>query len=296
VGADTVVGAGCTGRRGRRSTVSVSFHGVRGSTPCSGPEVARYGGNTSCVSLAVADGPPIVFDLGTGLRNFGAGVPSHTPFLGAALVTHLHWDHVQGLPFFTPTLRPGGHLDVFGPRQPDGGLRDAFERMVQPPFFPVTFDDFAGSFEFGDVHDDDFALFDAKVTARPVPHLGATVGYRVERGGVTVAYVSDHQQPLDGSFRVADAVLELAEGCDLLIHDAQYTACDFAHKAHWGHCTVEYAVEVARQAGARRLALFHHDPAHGDDLLDTIHGAARVAGNHWGIDVIGACEGMSIVL
>lgn len=279
--------------------VEVSFFGVRGSTPCSCETNRRYGGNTSCAVVRGDGFDPIVLDLGTGLRFWGLQHGCGAPFRATALVSHLHWDHVQGLPFFTPIHRPGGRLDIVGPRQEDGrSLREAFDSFVNPPYFPVGIDDLAGELSFETVERDHFEVGRARVTALPVPHIGPTAGYRLEVDGVVIAYVSDHQQPAPGSTDVADEVLELCRGADLVIHDAQYTEDEFAVKHDWGHCTIDYAVEVAAQAGARSLALFHHDPSHDDDTMDrlTDH-AVRVAGPRTSLEsVVAAAEGMVIRL
>ena len=141
---------------------------------------------------------------------------------------------------------------------------------------------------------DDIEVGSAKVKVRPVPHCGPTVGYRVDWHGVSIAYISDHQAPLDLT-TVDEAVLELCEGVDFLIHDAQYTPEEFAQKAHWGHCTIDYAVLVAKEAGVRRLCLFHHDPAHGDDEMDRLLEGARRTAARLGVDeVTAAYEGMSL--
>lgn len=277
--------------------LNVSFYGTRGSTPCPSEENRRYGGNTSCVALESPGHDPVVLDLGTGLRFFGATQPNDGTFRGSALVTHLHWDHVQGLPFFTPILRPGARLDIYGPPQTGSTLSDAFHRFICPPFFPVTVEQLYGQMSFHDVGDTDLVLDGAKVRIRPVPHVGANNGYRVEMGGASVAYLSDHQMPQDGSHAVSEDVLELCDGVDLLIHDAQYTPEEFVEKAHWGHCTVDYAVFVAREAGAKRLALFHHDPARSDDQLDVLlEGAVEQAAATAISEVVAAYEGLTISL
>ncbi len=243
---------------------------------------------------------PIVLDLGTGLRFWGEtfdGDGDRAPFRGSALVTHLHWDHVQGLPFFTPLHQPGAHLAIYGPSEPGLDLEGAFATFMCPPYFPVGIADLAGDVTFHDVVDADFVVGDAKVRARQVPHVGLTNGYRIEWEGRTVAYVSDHQQPLDGGMAVADAVLDLCDGADLVIHDSQYTREEFTQKAHWGHCTLDYAVHVAAEAGARRLVLFHHDPSHDDGALDELTTYARGLADAARVqEVLCAHEGMTISL
>jgi phosphoribosyl 1,2-cyclic phosphodiesterase len=251
---------------------------VRGSCPCSGADYVRYGGNTSCVSITVGNEPPIVLDLGTGLRPLGRELEKRngtdTPIEMTALLTHLHWDHIIGLPFCTPLLKAGTTMDVYGPPQVGGTLHDVIDRVVVPPFFPVQVKELHGSIDFHEVEEDVFAIGSAKICVRRVPHVGTTLGFRIEADGASVAYVSDHQTPTDRR-AVAASVLELCDGADLLIHDAQYTDDEFATKATWGHSTVGYAVHVAAEAGAHRLALYHHDPDHTDDILD---GIADVAG------------------
>lgn len=278
--------------------MNITFYGVRGSTPCPCESNHRYGGNTSCVAVDAPGCEPIVLDLGTGLRFWGDHLPHDGSFRGHALVTHLHWDHVQGLPFFVPVLREGARLDIYGPPQEDGlPLDEAFAEFMRPPYFPVRVTDLPGEFGFHTIAPGVHEIGGARVTVGDVPHIGPTNGYRIEAGGVSVAFVSDHQQPPDGGLEVAPGVLELCAGADLLIHDAQYTAAEFAQKSTWGHCTIEYALQVARLAGVRRLALFHHDPAHGDAELDHLLAEARAHPFAESIEeVLAAHEGLTISL
>lgn len=277
--------------------MDVRFFGVRGSTPCSHESARRYGGNTSCVVLEASEHDPIIFDLGTGLRYFGETMPRGVPASAHALLTHLHWDHVQGLPFCASMTRPDASLVVYGPADGTKGIGDAFGELVRPPFFPVGVSDFAADIRFSTVGSESFEIGRAVVRARWVPHTGPTLGFRVELDGASVAYIPDHQQPLDGSMSIAQSVLELADGVDLLIHDSQFTNDEFAVKAHWGHSTIDYALHVAREAGARRLALFHHDPAHDDLAVDLILEQARdsVVGNDLG-EIVAASEGLIVPL
>lgn len=276
--------------------MDVHFYGVRGSCPCPAAENQRYGGNTASVVLRVADEDPIMFDLGTGIRAFGRTQPVDGSFRGTALVTHIHWDHVQGLPFFPPADRVGARLDVYGPiHDAQGTLEEVFEGFMRPPYFPVRFADLRGVFAFHDVMEADLAIGDAKVRVRPVPHTGPTVGYRVAWDGATVAYISDHQAPLDLE-SIPDSVLDLADGADLLIHDAQYTAEEFKEKAHWGHGTIGYALHVARRANVGTVALFHHDPGHDDDTLDRIAAEAQRHVGGQGPRVVMAHEGLKLSL
>ncbi|MGA9276688.1 MBL fold metallo-hydrolase [Ilumatobacter sp.] len=280
--------------------MTVRFHGVRGSTPCHGSEILAYGGNTSCVSVHIDGADPILFDLGTGLRYFGRSVSPDRPFRGTCLLSHLHWDHIQGLPFFTPLLTDGAHITLYAPRQEDGTLVEAiFADTIRPPLFPVDLKVLPGTIEFREVCDDEFvidggAAGEITVMSRSIPHIGRTLGFRVEWNGRSVAYLSDHQMPSDGSFRAEDGVLELCRDVDLLIHDAQYTPEEFSTKCDWGHCTPEFAVWVAGEAGVDRLALFHHDPSHPDRVLDGLVDAASAAGAERGVTVFGAREGTSI--
>ncbi len=279
-------------------SLDVTFYGVRGSTPCPSDDNRRYGGNTSCVVLEGPGGDPIIFDLGTGLRFYGVDERCGSgPFRATALVSHLHWDHVQGLPFFAPLHCDDTHLDVHGPGDEDRTLEESFDVFMTPPFFPICYRELAGRVALNDTPEGGFDVGPARVTALEVPHVGRTYGYRVEWNGCSVAYISDHQQPVDDPTGVDEQVLALATGVDLLIHDAQFTPEEFAERPHWGHCTVDYALEVAHRAGVGELVLFHHDPAHDDDQVDRLLDAARSRAEGLAVDrVSAAAEGLTISL
>jgi len=275
----------------------ITFFGVRGSTPSPAGTNQRYGGNTSTVVVRVRpDVDPIILDLGTGLRGFGRTQPLDGSFRGTALLTHLHWDHVQGLPFFAPIDRVGARLDVYGPPDPKGSLAEVFEQFMSPPWFPLALSELRGRIDFHEVVDEEFDVGPARVTARRVPHTGPTLGYRIDCDGASVAYIPDHQAPvtLDS---VAPAVLALCHGVDVLIHDAQYTPAEFRERAHWGHCTMDYALLVGRLSKASRVCLFHHDPDRSDDALEQFHTELRdAAAGRGDAEVLCAYEGMTLEL
>jgi ribonuclease BN (tRNA processing enzyme) len=251
--------------------------------------------------------PPLIIDLGTGLRPLGeylrptepsaAPQPVGGPLKANALLTHLHYDHVLGLPFFTPMRNPGAELDVYGPTQETGPLMDVLAGIVQPPFFPIHMAEFRGDLRFHELEGtEEFSVASCLVTARDIPHIGHTLGFRVEAGGIVLAYLSDHQAPADGR-SIPEGVLELCDGADLVLHDAQYTDQEFAALPDFGHSTAAYAAHVASEAGARRLALFHHDPAHTDDEIDRI--LAGVSGrlpSQCRLEITAASEGAAVDL
>jgi phosphoribosyl 1,2-cyclic phosphodiesterase len=274
-----------------RHCVRATFYGVRGSTPSPSEANRRYGGNTSSLTVEVGDDVPMMFDIGTGARQCGVGMDE--PFVGSIFVTHLHWDHIQGLPFFGPMLRPGASATFYGPVQPEGTLREAIDCFVRPPLFPVTLDQLPCEFKTIAITDDSVEVGLATVVSRQVPHVGETNGYRVEHEGKSMVYIPDHQQPMDPDF-IDPGVVELCQDADVLIHDAQYTPDEFVIKSDWGHCTIDYAIHVAHRCSVRKLVLFHHDPSHDDDTLDALFEMAIAKGAALGLEIVGAFEGLEL--
>jgi ribonuclease BN (tRNA processing enzyme) len=260
--------------------MDLTFFGVRGSCPCAGEEYGRVGGNTSCTLVSVDEEPLLVLDLGSGMRALGerlarAGTPLHMH----ALLTHLHFDHLLGLPFFAPLLEPGAQLRLFGPEQDGKHLRDALACAMRPPFFPVSMFDLGGEVEVEELSGEGpggvaLALGGIAVRAARVPHPGPTLGFRLSANAKTAVYIPDHQAPPDRK-TIPEQVQALCEGADVLVHDAQYTEAEYAMKPTWGHSTAAYAIRVAVESGVARLVLFHHDPSHTDRDLDELLADAR---------------------
>jgi phosphoribosyl 1,2-cyclic phosphodiesterase len=274
--------------------------GVRGSTPAPGLEFLRYGGHTSCVALAHDDaaGPALVLDAGTGLRRL-TPVLGGAPFDGTILLTHLHWDHVQGLPFFTAGDRPDARVTVLAPEQ-DGGVtaEQALAKGMSPPNFPITPDQLRGDWTFGTMPGGPLKAEGFTIEARVIPHKGGpTLGYRVSDGHTAVAYLPDHCPTAlgpgpEGWGEYHPAALDLARDADLLIHDAFLLPAEVPALASFGHAAADYAIGLGARAGARRVLLAHHKPDRTDDQLDEL--AARVAAGPGDVSV--AAEGGIIPL
>lgn len=256
--------------------------GVRGSTPSPGPATARIGGNTSCLALAHDGEPPsLILDAGTGLRNVGAHLAGQ-PFRGTILCSHVHLDHIQGLPFFGPGDRPGSRVDLRIPSQPEGCDAGALmERVFSPPIFPVRIDELDGDWTVASYDEGTFTFEGFEVIAREVPHPGGrAMGLRVSDGSATVAYLPDHGPQLvgrgpHGRGALHAAALALAGGADLLIHDATFDDAELERFGHYGHSTPSYAADLAAAAAVPHVLTFHHGPGRADDDVEAL--AARAA-------------------
>ncbi len=278
--------------------MKVSICGVRGSVPITGPDFMRAGGDTSCVAISHDGEPPtLILDAGTGVRRV-TDLLGGRPFRGSIMLSHLHWDHVQGLPFFPAGDRPDAEPTVLLPEQGPPAL-DLLTRIMSPPFFPILPTDLQGRWSFEGYDRGARRVEGFEVVARDVPHGGGrTMGLRVSDGRASVAYLPDHgPQELgpgdDGLGVIHEAALELVSGVDLLIHDAQYTAAELPAHAHFGHSAADYPVALAARCGVPRVLLFHHDPCRTDDQLDAILAGLR---RPEGVEISVAREGETIDL
>jgi phosphoribosyl 1,2-cyclic phosphodiesterase/FixJ family two-component response regulator len=284
----------------------IRFWGTRGSLAKPGPTTVRYGGNTACVEVQAVDGTRIVLDCGTGAHGLGQALlaTGERPIRGHLLITHTHWDHIQGVPFFAPLFDAGNEWDIYAPRGLGQSLRDTLSGQMQYTYFPVTLEQLGATIRYHDIVEGVFQAGGVRVATRYVNHPALTLAYRLEADGVVVVYVTDHEpysRPAacgagaDGIEGEDRRHADFLSGADLVIHDAQYTVSEYPARAGWGHSTVDYAVDVALAAGARQVALFHHDPLRDDEAIDrlVVLARARAAG---GLQVRAAAEGLVIDL
>jgi phosphoribosyl 1,2-cyclic phosphodiesterase len=284
--------------------MDVTFWGVRGSIPAPGPGTIRYGGNTSCVSVRTSKGDLLVLDCGTGARNLGLAVLADEGSdvfragdgQATILLSHTHWDHIQGFPFFSPLYVAGNSFKIFGPAESSALLEGILEGQMAPQYFPVqTLKNMGARIEIGAVAvGSPIRVFDCLVTAVANPHGRAgALAFRIEEAGRSVVYASD--AGYDRSGPSADA-LALYQGADLLIHDSTYTPEDRARYPQRGLASVTEAVAAATRAGARTLALFHYDQDYSDADIDLLvaRGQDEVQQSGASLTVVGAAEGLTL--
>jgi phosphoribosyl 1,2-cyclic phosphodiesterase len=276
---------------------TVKFWGVRGSIASAGAATAQVGGNTSCVELRCGERGNeeiIILDAGTGLRPLGADLLDRGgPMRAHLLVSHLHWDHIQGFPFFVPAYLPGNRLTVHGPAGEGDAVGAVFAAQMRAPHFPVGLDAMKGSITFQPaIAGMTFAIGAATVKVAAARHPNGCLAYRIESGGRSLVYATDTEHDAE-SGRVDENLLELAKGTDLLIYDAQYTPEEYrAGKVGWGHSTAQEGARLAAAAGAGKLVLFHHDPSHDDWAVARIEAETR---NQFA-GTVAAREGLVITL
>ena len=250
----------------------VAFYGTRGSIPVAESDYVRFGGNTSCILVTLEDGRIAILDAGTGIRKLGHDFAARSIQQGDGIfvgMSHTHWDHIQGFPFFEPAYDPKRHftISIYREGQTTGNLESIFAMQMQREYFPVSLDKMGASLEFWQTDLSDFTPpSGVMVAASKHNHPGGAYGYRITEGKRTLVYCTD----VEHSGGIDPKVVAFARNADLLIHDAQYTPAELRHKRGWGHSSWEQAIEVALEARVAKVALFHHDPEHNDAFLMNI--------------------------
>ncbi|WP_417844738.1 MBL fold metallo-hydrolase [Thalassospira sp.] len=254
--------------------ITVKFWGVRGSIACPSPEHVVYGGNTSCVEMRVG-GKVLIFDAGTGIRNLGRDLVRRGVSNASIFLTHTHWDHINGFPFFVPAYDPGNSFEIFaGHLTGQGGVEKVFSSQMANPTFPVPLSAMRSGLSFCDfatgttLHPID----DIAVRTAPLRHPNGATAYRVEYDGISVCYVTDTEHQIG---QIDHTVLEFIRDADLVIYDSTYTDAEFEKRIGWGHSTWREGIRLCRAAGVARLALFHHDPDHDDTMMAAIEKQAQ---------------------
>ncbi len=270
--------------------------------PAPGSRTIHYGGNTSCTELRTDDGTLIIMDCGTGARELGLDLLQKRPVRAHILITHTHRDHIQGFPFFAPVFLPDSEITVYAPAGFIDNLEHALAGQMQYSYFPVKLRDLASRMRFLDVDEGGFQIGNVAVQTQFLNHTSPTIGYRITSGGITVVYATDHEpytMPSGSLVHPGDQRhTEFLEKADLVIHDAQYTEDEYPSKLGWGHSTLKYATDVAIEAGARRLVLYHHDPTHDDPTIERLEAEcqAHAMARRSTMEVVAAAEGLTIYL
>jgi phosphoribosyl 1,2-cyclic phosphodiesterase len=263
--------------------LTIRFRGVRGSIPAPAPENMRYGGNTSCVEVRYHD-QLLILDAGSGIRSLGDELvrsAQGNPIEATLLLSHSHWDHIQGLPFFTPAYSPSNRIAIFGESGRAEQLQHALETQMAPAHFPVGLQQMRGLLPVRELSREATKFGGLLVRATRLNHPGGCTGFRIECAAGHVAYLPDHEPSRNNGAEngnVESARRELVEfirGVDLLILDTQYTADEYTRRIGWGHGCLPDSVDLAAEAGVRRLLFFHHDPSHDDRQIDEMVEVAR---------------------
>jgi phosphoribosyl 1,2-cyclic phosphodiesterase len=252
---------------------SVSFWGVRGSIACPSPSHVIYGGNTSCLEVR-ADDRVIILDAGTGIRPLGDSLLARQVRRADILLTHVHWDHINGFPFFAPAYRSDRSFEIkAGHLSELGGIREVLSGQMAQPTFPVPLETMQSQMSFEDFQaGDSFRLGNVRVSTAPLNHPNGATGYRLEYDGKSFCYVTDTEH-VPG--QPDQRILGLIEGADLVVYDSSYTDEEFPSKVGWGHSTWQEGVRLCRAANVKRLAIFHHDPTHEDPFMARVEAQAR---------------------
>jgi phosphoribosyl 1,2-cyclic phosphodiesterase len=253
--------------------MEVRIWGARGSVPTPKAENLRVGGNTSCIDVMASTGERVIFDAGTGIRNLGLAELQHADKQHDLhiFLTHFHWDHLQGLPFFTPLYSPD-NIITFHSACPSEHLRHVLSGQMTNPYFPVRFDLVAAALNFEQIYGKAFRVGEMEIASFALHHPGGACGYTIDTGGGRVVYGTDHEH---GNAEADARLLAMSQGADVLIYDSQFTPEEYPSHVGWGHSTWLEATRVAAAAGVKQLVLFHHDPGHTDDEMFAILEKAR---------------------
>ena len=252
--------------------------GSRGSLATPGRRTVRYGGNTSCVEIRAADGALLILDAGTGIRELGLSLGENRPQRIDLLLSHLHIDHLEGLPYFSPIWDPAVELHIWGPSSPVKSLEERIATYLSPPLFPVHLAEVPSKLV---CHDSprEWELGSLRIASQPISHPGPTLGYRIHDGRGTLAYLTDHEPALGMDLRVVGtdwiSGYAVAQGADVLLHDCQYTEREYDDRVGWGHSSTEHVATFAQLADVDRLLMFHHDPMHSDEQLEAMLARVR---------------------
>jgi phosphoribosyl 1,2-cyclic phosphodiesterase len=289
---------------------------VRGSIPTPGKNTVRYGGNTPSLELRLDNGELIIFDAGTGIRNLGDQLIANGESINAfILITHPHWDHIQGFPFFKPAFVSGNEITVIGTDREEIDLQHIIADQMKKIYFPIQLNELKAKIHFKSIGEEEFTIFGARVRTIYVNHPGFTVGYRIDYKGKSIVYVSDNEpfdkQSATGLTNFEPVVLkkflnqngdpnqrlvDFAKGADIFIHDATYTPEEYVEKVGWGHSHYLYTLNLANDAGVKHCILFHHEPNRTDDQVDRILEKCRneIAHKKFAFDCTAAFEGLEI--
>lgn len=256
--------------------MQITFWGVRGSIPTPGRGTVRVGGNTSCVEVRTTEGDLLILDAGTGIRPLGLALEAQHAerIIGHLFLSHTHWDHIQGLPFFAPARRRGNRFTIIGAKRMNERLERVLAGQYMDTYLPFSLREMEADILIKEIRDGETVVLGehSLVTARRLDHPGGVFAYRIQCGELAVVYATDLRHPLGG---IDERLVELARGTDLLIHDAHFGPEDAALYPHWGHSSWVQAIAVAEAACARRLAFFHYSPTDTDDTLEMIEKEAQ---------------------
>lgn len=280
--------------------MKLSIWGTRGSIPSPGPDTIKYGGNTTCVELRLNDGTLIIFDAGTGIRNLGLKIietmENHQINL---FLTHSHWDHIQGFPFFTPANRTDIKINIFGCPPTYNKLREILTNQMESRYFPINFDELKAQISFETINEGQHPIGNATFSFIENNHPGGAYGFKVSEENHNFIFITDNElEPPEGTKTKWEEFVSFCKGAEVLIHDAQYLDKELKNNSGWGHSSYEQALRLGLEARVKHLIFFHHDPDRKDDEIDSIMDGIqhRVKNSHSSLIVSAAKEGQQLTV